>query len=197
MDRNKELAIAAKSGNKESLEILFKNNQGVVILYARHYVSSYVPLADLKQASYLALLEAVKSYDPDSGWYFITYFKVWMRHFFVKECKYGYPYISLEEFWNPIQLKASNYAEDEQCVTNIVLTELMDYIKKRTTSINFKVIYEHIILRKSYAEIGRELGIGRDRVRLRELRVFKKLRNDPFIRSIAAEFLDDIRGDKD
>ena len=79
MDRNKELAIAAKSGNKESLEILFKNNQGVVILYARHYVSSYVPLADLKQASYLALLEAVKSYDPDSGWYFITYFKVWMR----------------------------------------------------------------------------------------------------------------------
>lgn len=197
MDRNKELAIAAKSGNKESLETLFKNNQGVVVLYAKHYVSSYVPLADLKQASYLALLEAVKSYDPDSGWYFITYFKVWMRHFFVKECKNNSLCISLEGSRDLALLEVSNRTEDEECIKTIVLTELMNYIKKCTTSINFKVIYEHIILRKSYAEIGRELGIGRDRVRLRELRVFKKLRNDPFIRGIATEYLDNIRGDKD
>lgn len=78
---NEELAQRIKEGQKEYLAPLWTNMRRLIVKWANAYYGKYkdrlegrgVTQEDLEQQGYFALLEAVKAYDPSTGWKLTTY----------------------------------------------------------------------------------------------------------------------------
>ena len=69
-----------------------------------------------------------------------------------------------------------------------ILGKVLECMRSTLDEKNYKIMLEHICLDKSFAEIGRNLGIGRERVRMREVRSIKKLQENKDLQRIAAEY---------
>lgn len=57
---------------------LYENNLSFIKKIAKPY-SKYEPMEDLLQQSYFGLLEAIKRFDPDKGYKFMTYAVTWIK----------------------------------------------------------------------------------------------------------------------
>lgn len=57
---------------------LYENNLPMIKKIAKPY-SEYEPLEDLLQQSYFGLLEAIKRFEPDKGYKFMTYAGTWIK----------------------------------------------------------------------------------------------------------------------
>ena len=74
--REKELARAAKLGDRKAANQLVIGNLRFVTQVARKYQGMGIPMEDLIAFGNLGLFEAVQKFDPDKGFKFIT-FAVW------------------------------------------------------------------------------------------------------------------------
>lgn len=67
-ERNCELAIRAKHGDKDALEELWRINQGLTYTIIRRYpTTKSVDIDDLWQSAWFGLLEAVRNFEPERG----------------------------------------------------------------------------------------------------------------------------------
>ena len=69
---NEELALRIQAGDKNAAELLLSQNEGYVTELALKH-SEWCELEDLKQEGAVALLEAVKRFDPARGTKLLTY----------------------------------------------------------------------------------------------------------------------------
>ena len=69
---NEELTLRIQEGDKNAAELLLSQNEGYITELALKY-SEWCELEDLKQEGALALLEAVKRFDPARGTKLLTY----------------------------------------------------------------------------------------------------------------------------
>lgn len=71
-----ELAKKMKNGDKVAREKLITSNLRFVITCAKKYVGQGVPLIDLIESGNIGLIQSLENYNPDKGYYFIS-FAVW------------------------------------------------------------------------------------------------------------------------
>jgi len=74
-----ETARLAAEGNKAAMEKLVTSNLRFVIMVAKKYQGKGLPLQDLISEGNMGLLGAVKHFDAEKGYRFITYAVWWIR----------------------------------------------------------------------------------------------------------------------
>lgn len=73
------LAREASEGNLQARQQLVEHHLGLVVMMAKRYISSGMPLLDLIEEGNLGLLAASTKFDPELGHRFSTYAKWWIR----------------------------------------------------------------------------------------------------------------------
>jgi RNA polymerase primary sigma factor len=79
-----ETARKAKQGDRAARDKLVKSNLRFVVSIAKKYHGKGLPLEDLISEGNVGLLEAVKGYDPNQGFHFISYAVWWIRRAMLK-----------------------------------------------------------------------------------------------------------------
>jgi len=75
-----ELAIKAKSGDKDSLDKLVLGNMRFVFFMAKKYSKkSLIPLEDMVQEGMIGLMRAAETFDPEKGARLATYGAFWIE----------------------------------------------------------------------------------------------------------------------
>ena len=143
-----ELARKAKEGDKNARKDLINSNLLFVVTCAKQYVGQGVPLIDLIQAGNTGLIQSVEKYDPDKGYYFISYAVWYIRREILRAIyntgrtiRYPITYISkitkvkkaYDEFLNKYQREPTN--EELIHLTNITQKQ-----------------YDSVVLNKSYCQ---------------------------------------------
>ena len=83
-DEEKKIAILAAQGNEAARERLINSNLRFVISIAKKYQGKGLALQDLISEGNLGLLHAVKNYNVEKGYRFITYAVWWIRQSIIK-----------------------------------------------------------------------------------------------------------------
>ena len=79
-EEEKEIAIKAKSGDKEAKRSLVQSNLKLVFTIARKAIHvSKLPMIDLIQEGNLGLMVAVEKFNPELGYRFSTYATWWIK----------------------------------------------------------------------------------------------------------------------
>jgi RNA polymerase sigma factor (sigma-70 family) len=78
-EAERELAVAAKAGDKKARDTLITSNVGLVWTIAKAFKKYAIPTEDLVSAGCVGLLESVSHYDPGLGNKFISYAGWWVR----------------------------------------------------------------------------------------------------------------------
>lgn len=71
-----ELAVKSKNGDLKAKELILKSNLRFVVSVAKAYASQQNPLEDLISEGNKGLVEAIETFDPSTGFKFISY-AVW------------------------------------------------------------------------------------------------------------------------
>jgi RNA polymerase primary sigma factor len=75
-EKEAELAVKSKNGDVKAKELILKSNLRFVVSVAKAYASHQNPLEDLISEGNKGLVEAIGSFDPSTGFKFISY-AVW------------------------------------------------------------------------------------------------------------------------
>ena len=78
-EEQNELAVKAKSGDKDALDRLVKSNLRFVVTVAKEYQYSNIPLEDLISEGNIGLIKAVDKFDVSKKIKFISYAVWWVR----------------------------------------------------------------------------------------------------------------------
>lgn len=78
-EEQSELAVKAKSGDKNALDRLIKSNLRFVVTVAKEYQYSKIPLEDLISEGNIGLIKAVDKFDASKKIKFISYAVWWVR----------------------------------------------------------------------------------------------------------------------
>jgi RNA polymerase primary sigma factor len=89
--REKELGVRIRQGDKEAVRELVESNLRFVVHYAKKYASPTVSLMDLISEGNLALLEAAKRFDPAKDARFVTYAGWWLRQAMLEAISKDHP----------------------------------------------------------------------------------------------------------
>jgi RNA polymerase primary sigma factor len=86
LNREEEDAVAreAVKGNKAAQERLINANLRFVVNVAKKYQGQGIPLSDLISEGNIGLMNAIKRYDVDKGYHFISYAVWWIRQAILK-----------------------------------------------------------------------------------------------------------------
>ena len=75
-EKEAELAVKSKNGDLKAKELILKSNLRFVVSVAKAYASQQNPLEDLISEGNKGLVEAIETFDPSTGFKFISY-AVW------------------------------------------------------------------------------------------------------------------------
>jgi RNA polymerase primary sigma factor len=86
LSREEELVCArqAATGDQEARNRLISANLRFVVVLARKYAYSGVPVEDLVDEGCIGLIQAIKRYDPEKGYHFLSYAVWWIRQAMLK-----------------------------------------------------------------------------------------------------------------
>ena len=75
-EKEAELAVKSKNGDLKAKELILKSNLRFVVSVAKAYASPQNPLEDLISEGNKGLVESIETFDPSTGFKFISY-AVW------------------------------------------------------------------------------------------------------------------------
>jgi RNA polymerase primary sigma factor len=86
LTREEELVCtrAAVSGDEQARNRLISANLRFVVVLARKYCHSGVPIEDLIDEGCIGLIQAIKRFDPEKGYHFLSYAVWWIRQAMMK-----------------------------------------------------------------------------------------------------------------
>jgi len=83
-DEEERIALQAARGNEAAKDLLISSNLRFVIMIAKKYQGKGLPLEDLIAEGNIGLMNALKYYDAEKGYRFITYAVWWIRQAVIK-----------------------------------------------------------------------------------------------------------------
>lgn len=216
-EKNKSYVVLIRSGInvRENMYKLYEENFGFVVYFIRRCKIPQSRFNDCTQLAYLALYDAVINFKFIHKMSFINYYKKWMIHYFYEDMLLmGYPMritkTSVKEVdstkWISIDEQAiveiDNH-EGHRLTDSISLFSIMqsDLVSTIWTLVdselnekNYYIIQQRFIHKRTLSSIGEELGIGKERVRLRILRSLNKLSKNKDLQQIAIDWFEiDVR----
>ena len=198
-DKNRGFVLSLKEqwDDDTALE-LFRMNRGFTGIMVRRYCLNPADVDDYWQMAYLALTDSVRAFDSEKDIFFLSYYKVYLtKYFYNFNFKNQFPFSNNNEDYRDFitgkksidlnrfssidnyDIEFVDYVIDDERIWNLI-SEILD-------DKNYYVIYSYFHDGKNLAEIGRSLGIGRERVRLRKDRSMEKLKKNSKIRDLARE----------
>lgn len=84
LDEEREIALKAKSGDREAQEKLVTSNLRLVVKMAKKYSNLGIPLLDIIQEGNMGLIRAAEKFDPDKNLRFTTYAAFWIKQSILK-----------------------------------------------------------------------------------------------------------------
>lgn len=169
---------------------LYLRNYGLISRYVYKFVKRPADLDDLYQLGFFAVMDAVDSFDLEGTYFFSTVLKTWLiHHFYEFNCtyhcamtmphrtyskiiKYQEPapvFVSIDTVADPIFSVDLNLAQAEDKL-------LWDQLKIMLPEKYYDVLWKSIVEEKSNAEIGRELNLCRERVRVLRNKILQEVR---------------------
>lgn len=185
-DEETELIIRAKNGDINAQNKILEANLRFVFNIAKRYKGMGVPLLDLISEGNLGLMKAIKKFDPNRDNKFITYAVWWVRESikqFIKENTTTYT------------VDCSIYEDDEDAPTNFisdetkseeghkkeVISKLLSKLTEREKEIIEKYYGLNGKEEKNLEEIGKELGLTKERIRKIKWSALQKMRSEILI----------------
>ena len=201
-EKEKELLIKAKNGDLKAQNEILTSNLRFVFNIASRYKGNGAAISDLISEGNLGLVKAIQKFDPSKDVKFISYAVWWIRNAmqeFIKKRQASLNIEKEEEVLNkPLFSKGIPDSEDEWIERrDVVLSDEEDEEKRELHKNQRKVIdtlmsklcgREKAIIEKYYGiygnksknleELGKELGITKERVRQIKEQGLKKLRSE-------------------
>jgi len=201
-EKEKELLIKAKDGDLKAQNEILTSNLRFVFNIASRYKGNGAAISDLISEGNLGLLKAIQKFDTSKDVKFISYAVWWIRNAmqeFIKKRQASLNIEKEEEILNkPLFIKGIPDSEDEWIERkDVVLSDEEDEEKRELHKNQRKVIdtlmsklcgREKVIIEKYYGiygnksknleELGKELGITKERVRQIKEQGLKKLRSE-------------------
>ena len=201
-EKEKELLIKAKNGDLKAQNEILTSNLRFVFNIASRYKGNGAAISDLISEGNLGLVKAIQKFDPSKDVKFISYAVWWIRNAmqeFIKKRQASLNIEKEEEVLNkPLFSKGIPDSEDEWIEKrDVVLSDEEDEEKRELHKNQRKVIdtlmsklcgREKTIIEKYYGiygnksknleELGKELGITKERVRQIKEQGLKKLRSE-------------------
>jgi RNA polymerase primary sigma factor len=201
-EKEKELLIKAKNGDLKAQNEILTSNLRFVFNIASRYKGNGAAISDLISEGNLGLLKAIQKFDTSKDVKFISYAVWWIRNAmqeFIKKRQASLNIEKEEEILNkPLFSKGIPDSEDEWIERkDVVLSDEEDEEKRELHKNQRKVIdtlmsklcgREKVIIEKYYGiygnksknleELGKELGITKERVRQIKEQGLKKLRSE-------------------
>jgi RNA polymerase sigma-32 factor len=192
-------------GDREAADRLIESGLRFVVQVALRYLRYGVPLADLVAEGNVGLLEALRRFDPARGVRFMTYAAFWIEAY-VRAYARRHQSVVLRSPWRPSRrprrrdlsldaplfldsevtgveaLEAPGAGPEEQLAQAQREARLRRALARACTSLDAReraIVDERLRRgeeRASLREMGRRLGISRERVRQIESRLKDKLR---------------------
>lgn len=147
-EQQKELARKMKQGDEKSREKLINSNLRFVITCAKKYIGQGVPLIDLINSGNKGLCQATNLYDPDKGYYFIS-FAVWYIRREILRAIYNtgrtirYPITYISKITKVKKAYESFVNKYQKEPTDEELIELANVTQKQ---------YDSVVMNKSYCQ---------------------------------------------
>ena len=201
-EKEKELLIKAKNGDLKAQNEILTSNLRFVFNIASRYKGNGAAISDLISEGNLGLVKAIQKFDTSKDVKFISYAVWWIRNAmqeFIKKRQASLNIEKEEEVLNkPLFNKGIPDSEDEWIEKrDVVLSDEEDEEKRELHKNQRKVIdtlmsklqgREKFIVEKYYGinggksknleELGKELGITKERVRQIKDSAIKKLRSE-------------------
>lgn len=185
---NESLIVAARSGDTEAYNELFKRNDGLVWYIANRFASTDIELEELHSIALLGMVKAYRSFDASKEILFATYATRCMSNeilMFVRNLKKSVSVISLNEVFNVDSdghcftyqdiLTDDSYAIDDILEQNENKSKVLNAIDSLTQR-KKEIIKAFYIDGKSQKEIARDIGISQPSVSRTRARVIRQLK---------------------
>jgi RNA polymerase sigma factor (sigma-70 family) len=168
LSREEEQEIIArwKEGDRRAAEELVCGSLWHVVYVARRYVSSGEPLEDLIAEGNLALLHALRKYDPSFGTRFGTYARLWIRAYLTRYVRRGRSLVS-----SPLHEPAtmlSKIRRERRKLAAAVPTDRVDALVAKRLGISVEQIAQ-LDHRFSQRDISFDVPIDNDQQNLHEM----------------------------
>ena len=208
---NEELATCIKKGeNDELIPLLWEKVRAFVYMKAEKYFRTHsmacaahgVEVWDIKQAGYIAFTEALKAFNPESGYKFLTYIRLPFQNAVnevlgrrKKEDALNNA-VSLDMPVNDedgdgcslIDLQADAQSTDfVDCLEAAMVSELIRNEVEQLPDREKIVIEKYYFDGKTLQEIGDLLGVSYQRAREIRAKAERKLRQEPELRQLYNE----------
>lgn len=207
---NEELAILAQNGHKASRLALWDSIQGLFYKKAAVYylsnaelcTSHGVELDDLRQISYMAFLDAVKAYDPESGFLFSTFINYPFQNAVNSllglrtERQANEPLNRAASLDKPIETADGDSSTLMDMIPDTASMDFLEeldrdseawFIRKVVDELKEpfqSVIRLHFFEGRTLQEIGEEMGVTAERVRQLKYKALRKLRQNKQLRQM-------------
>lgn len=83
-EREYELSVKAKAGDKKARELLITSNLRFVVNVAKKFQGQGLAIEDLIDEGNIGLMIALDKFDPEKGYHFISYAVWWIRQAIMK-----------------------------------------------------------------------------------------------------------------
>ena len=112
LDEEREIALKAKSGDREAQEKLVTSNLRLVVKMAKKYSNLGIPLLDIIQEGNMGLIRAAEKFDPDKNLRFTTYAAFWIKQSILKHINSNRGLIRLPAYIYDGISKVSNFIQE-------------------------------------------------------------------------------------
>lgn len=158
MSSNEELAIMAKSGDKQATATLWEQVKGVCYTLSFRFMNKYLPRCrscgitqdDLIQECFLALSEAVQAYKTESGYKFTSYLGTYVKKRFFVLCGYRTERMKNEPI-NAAQSLHDTLPGSEDVT-------LMDTLTDETAQEDFETVIEREYIRELHGALDEAMN---------------------------------------
>lgn len=197
------IKIKHKENVKENYRQLYYSNYNLINTFRKACGVRYSDVDDFNQLAFIALEKAVNAFNESSKFSFMAYFRRCLVHeYYLFRLEMHFPCKMTNSSYKEVKISDNTIAAIDIC--NVEIHQL-DYqfslVEKRmvadilwstVTSVlsdkNSFIIKERFIRQRTLLDIGKELGIGAERVRQREKKALAILRVNEVICEIARDY---------
>ena len=185
---------------EKNILLLYNRNLGFIYNVMRRFVHDISFYPDYQQLAYLAVTDAVNAFNPSKEFKYLSYLNKCLLHYFYNFSLEMHNVMKVPRSYKQTKYKVPSACSDE-C---LAVTPYIDYeydsvefetmkslvwqeVEQVLTPVNAKVIKDRYLHGKTLAAIGRELGIGKERVRQREINSLIRLSHSHTLQQLALD----------